>query len=107
MYRTMCYVEDLSGRESLEYISSVFCLNPNLPGGGGGHYGPPPVVFLTVRLYHSKFRVLLSLLFPLVSPAHFDTKFTPGVPTVRLLWCNNRSTVTQKVYFCTYLNVSI
>ena len=34
-------------------------INPNLPGGGG-HYGPPPVVFLTVRLFHSKFRALLS-----------------------------------------------
>ena len=81
-------------------------INPNLPGGGGAIMAPP-VVFLTVRLYHSKFRAILSWLFPLVSPAHFDTKFTPGVPTVRLLWCNNRSTVTRKVYFCTYLNVSI
>ena len=27
---------------------------------GGGPLWPPPVVFLTVRLYHSKFRTLLS-----------------------------------------------
>ena len=74
---------------------------------GGGPLWPPLSFFLTVRLYHSKFRALLSWLFPLVSPAHFDTKFTTGVPTVRLLWCNNRSTVTRKVYFGTYLNVSI
>ena len=86
---------------------SCMVLNPNLPGGGGGAIMAPPVVFLTVRLYRSKFRALLSWLYPLVSPAHFDTKFTPGVPTVQILWCNNRSTVTQKVYFCTYLNVSM
>ena len=52
---------------------------------GGGHYGPPPVVFLTVRLYHSKFRTLLSGLFSFKFPAHFDTKFvTPGGTVLKL-----------------------
>ena len=46
--------------------------------GGGALWPPPLSFFLTVRLYHSKFRAFLSWLFPLVSPAHFDTKFTPG-----------------------------
>ena len=59
-------------------------LNPNLPGGGP-LWPPPPVVFLTVRLYHSKFRTLLSWLFSFKFPAHFDTKFvTPGGTVLKL-----------------------
>ena len=53
--------------------------------GGGGPLWPPPVVFLTVRLYHSKFRTLLSWLFSFKFPAHFDTKFvTPGGTVLKL-----------------------
>ena len=67
---------------SFKYV--ILCFNPNLPGGGA-IMAPPPVVFLTVRLYHSKFRTLLSWLFSFKFPAHFDTKFvTPGGTVLKL-----------------------
>ena len=85
--------------------------NPNLPGGGGGPLWPPPVVFLTVRLYHSKFRTLLSWLFSFKFPAHFDTKFvTPGGTVLKLrnfLYMHVGPKMAPKMWFCVQKSMQI
>ena len=70
--------------------------------GGGGHYGLIPVVFLTVRLYHSKFRTLLSWLFSFKFPAHFDTNlWRPGVRFWSYVtFCTCMSDQLNPMWFC-------
>ena len=78
--------------------------NPNLPGGGP--LWPPPVVFLTVRLYHSKFRTLSFMTFFFQVSPHILTPnlWRPGVrfwSYVTFCTCMSDRKWLQNVILCT------